>query len=65
MLNTRYLDLGVSIWISQTHDLSSKTSMCTHRYLNTDLGPELQCLLKVKEYLDYVLIFQHAIINAN
>ena len=33
--------------------------------LNTDLGPELQCLLKVKEYLDYVLIFQHAIINAN
>ena len=28
------------------------------------LGPELQCLLKVKEYLSYVLIFQHAILDA-
>ena len=29
-----------------------------------DLGPELQCLLEVKEDLSYVLIFQHAILNA-
>ena len=29
-----------------------------------DLGPELQCLLKVKQDLSYVLIFQHAILNA-
>ena len=28
-----------------------------------DLGPELQCLLKVKEDLSYVLIFQLAISN--
>ena len=27
-------------------------------------GPELQCLLKVKEDLSYVLIFQHAILDA-
>ena len=28
------------------------------------LGPELQCLLKVKQDLRKVLIFQHAIFNA-
>ena len=28
------------------------------------LGPELQCLLKVKEDLSNVLIFQHAILDA-
>ena len=28
------------------------------------MGPELQCLLKVKEDLSKVLIFQHAILNA-
>ena len=28
------------------------------------LGPELQCLLKVKQDLSLVLIFQHAILNA-
>ena len=28
------------------------------------LGPELQCLLKVKEDLSKVLIFQHAILDA-
>ena len=28
------------------------------------LGPELQCLLKVKQDLSYVLIFLHAILNA-
>ena len=27
-------------------------------------GPELQCLLKVKQDLSKVLIFQHAILNA-
>ena len=27
-------------------------------------GPELQCLLKVKEDLNLVLIFQHAILDA-
>ena len=27
-------------------------------------GPELQCLLKVKQDLSLVLIFQHAILNA-
>ena len=31
---------------------------------SNDLGPELQCLLKVKEDLSKVLIFQHAILNA-
>ena len=29
-----------------------------------DLGPELQCLLKVKEDLNQVLIFQHVTLNA-
>ena len=29
-----------------------------------DKGPELQCLLKVKQDLSFVLIFQHAILNA-
>ena len=28
------------------------------------LDPELQCLLKVKEDLSFVLIFQHAILDA-
>ena len=28
------------------------------------LGPELQCLLKVKEDLSQVLIFHHALLNA-
>ena len=28
------------------------------------LGPELQCLLKIKEDLGQVLIFQHAILDA-
>ena len=31
-----------------------------HRYYVTYLGQELQCLLKVKEDLGYVLTFQHA-----
>ena len=30
----------------------------------SDLGPELQYLLSVKEDLSYVLIFQHAILDA-
>ena len=29
-----------------------------------DLGPELQCFLRVKEDLSLVLIFQHAILDA-
>ena len=29
-----------------------------------DLGPKLQCPLKVKEDLSLVLIFQHAILDA-
>ena len=36
----------------------SKVYICVH------LGPELQCLLKVKENLSLVLIFQHAILDA-
>ena len=28
------------------------------------LGPELQCLLKVKQDFSLVLVFQHAILNA-
>ena len=31
---------------------------------NSNLGPELQCLLKVKEDLSKVLIFHHDILNA-
>ena len=33
-------------------------------YVVEVLGPESQCLLKVKQDLSLVLIFQHAIFNA-
>ena len=40
----------------------------TAQYLNLPMwliqGPDLQCLLKVKEEFSSVLIFQHAILNA-
>ena len=37
----------------------------TPQYVSiTDQGSELQCLLKVKEDLSLVLIFQHVILNA-
>ena len=35
-----------------------------HQHKQKDLGPELQCLLKVKQDLSKVLIFEHAILNA-
>ena len=38
--------------------IMNKGCFCGH------LGPVLQCLLKVKQYLSKALIFQHAILNA-
>ena len=42
----------------------SKTKKLYYISVDSDQGPELQCLLKVKAYLSLVLIFQHAILNA-
>ena len=40
--------------------ISFKKYIYIYLYIIKDLGPELQCLLKVKEDLSLVLIFQDA-----
>ena len=59
-----FVDLFFKINIFKNMFSCSMNILNVSNNLNPDQGPKLQCLLKVKEDLSLVLIFQHAILNA-
>ena len=59
-MDSRFLEIFQDIFCS--HKLTYEITEI-HNYMC--LGPELQCLLKVKEDLSLVLLFQRAILHVN